>query len=76
MVLQAYYYFGVFPPLTFAVASTAVLLGLSALKEVFEFGGARVVGEREGVLIIGTGDHDKWDTQKDMVNNLVGATCG
>ena len=31
------------------------------------------VGEGEGVLFIGAGDTDEWDTQKDMVNNVLGA---
>ncbi len=35
-----------------------------------------MLGEGEGVLFIGAGDLDEWDTQKDMLNNLIGALLG
>ncbi len=54
----------------------AVILGFSAFHELFEYAGAMVVGEGEGVLFIGAGDIDEWDTQKDMRNNLLGAILG
>ena len=54
----------------------AVILGFSAFHELFEYAGAMVVGEGEGVLFIGAGDIDEWDTQKDMRNNLIGAIIG
>ena len=38
--------------------------------------GAMTVGEGEGVLFIGAGDLDEWDTQKDMLNNLIGGLLG
>lgn len=34
------------------------------------------VGEGEGLLFIGAGDTDEWDTQRDMVNNAIGALLG
>jgi len=49
-----------------------LVLGLSAVHELYEFAGALVLGEGEGVLFIGAGDLDQWDTQKDMANNLIG----
>lgn len=55
------------------VAIIAVVLGLSAFHELFEYAGAVTVGEGEGVLFVGAGDIDEWDTQKDMRNNLFGA---
>jgi uncharacterized membrane protein YjdF len=51
-------------------------LGFSAIHELFEFAGALLLGKGEGVLWIGAGDLDMWDTQKDMLFNLVGAIVG
>ena len=76
MVLRAYYFYGVYPPAMIAVAAVAVILGFSAFHEIFEYAGALAVGEGEGVLFIGAGDLDEWDTQKDMLNNLIGAILG
>ena len=58
------------------LAIIALVLGFSAFHELFEYGGALTVGEGEGVLFVGAGDTDEWDTQKDMRNNLVGALIG
>ncbi|MFH1802218.1 MAG: DUF2238 domain-containing protein [archaeon] len=58
------------------LAIIAVLLGFSAFHELFEYAGAMTVGEGEGVLFVGAGDLDEWDTQKDMRNNLVGGIIG
>ncbi len=58
------------------IAIIAVVLGFSAFHELFEYGGALAVGEGEGVLFIGAGDLDEWDTQKDMFNNLIGGLLG
>jgi len=58
------------------VAILALLLGFSAFHELFEYGGALVLGEGEGVLFVGAGDIDEWDTQKDMFNNLIGGLIG
>ena len=58
------------------VAILVVLLGSSALHEIYEYGGALAFGEGEGVLFIGAGDLDEWDTQKDMLNNLIGGILG
>jgi len=49
-----------------------IVLGLSALHELYEFAGALLLGEGEGVLFIGAGDLDAWDTQKDMLHNFLG----
>ncbi len=54
------------------IAIIAVVLGFSAFHELFEYAGALTVGEGEGVLFVGAGDIDEWDTQKDMFNNLIG----
>ncbi len=52
------------------------VLGISAAHELYEFAGAMLLGEGEGVLFIGAGDLDEWDTQKDMLNNLIGSIVG
>ncbi len=54
----------------------AVVLGFSAFHELFEYAGAVLLGKGEGVLFVGAGDIDPWDTQKDMRNNLFGALIG
>ncbi len=76
IVLRAYYFIGVYTPTMITVAAVAVIMGFSAIHEIFEYAGAMAVGEGEGVLFIGAGDLDEWDTQKDMLNNLVGAILG
>ncbi|MBT3303742.1 DUF2238 domain-containing protein [Candidatus Woesearchaeota archaeon] len=58
------------------VVVLVVMLGLSAFHELFEYGGALALGEGEGVLFIGAGDADEWDTQKDMLNNVIGGLLG
>lgn len=76
VVLRAYHFYGVYPPVLIAVATVALILGFSAFHELFEYAGAMAVGEGEGVLFIGAGDLDEWDTQKDMLNNLIGGVLG
>lgn len=59
------------------IASTLVIvLGISAAHELYEFAGAILLGSGEGVLFIGAGDLDQWDTQKDMLNNVIGGLIG
>jgi putative membrane protein len=53
-----------------------VVMGFAALHELYEFAGALLLGEGEGVLFIGAGDLDPWDTQKDIFNNLLGVLAG
>ena len=53
-----------------------IVLGISAAHELYEFAGAILLGKGEGVLFIGAGDLDQWDTQKDMLNNVIGGLCG
>ena len=53
-----------------------IILGISAIHELYEFAGALLLGEGDGVLFIGAGDLDPWDTQKDMLNNLIGGIAG
>lgn len=61
----------------FCVISTFIIvLGISAAHELYEFAGAILLGEGDGVLFIGAGDIDQWDTQKDMLNNIVGGVVG
>ncbi len=76
MVLRAYHLYGVCSPPMIAVGAVAVILGFSAFHEIFEFPGALAAGAGEGVLFVGAGDLDDWDTQKDMLNNLIGALPG
>jgi len=52
------------------------IMGFASLHELYEFVGAILLGEGEGVLFIGAGDLDQWDTQKDILNNLIGALIG
>ena len=61
----------------FCIISTfVVVLGISAAHELYEFAGAVLLGEGDGVLFIGAGDIDQWDTQKDMLNNIIGGLVG
>lgn len=76
IVCRAYHFHGHYSPGFIVVATLVVMLGFSAFHEIFEYAGALLVGEGEGVLFIGAGDLDEWDTQKDMVNNVVGASIG
>jgi len=52
------------------------ILGLSAFHELVEFAGEVTLGKGGGIFFIGPGDLDEWDTQKDMLNNLIGAIIG
>ena len=62
---------------TVRIASTLVIvLGISAAHELYEYAGAILLGSGEGVLFIGAGDLDQWDTQKDMLNNVIGGLIG
>lgn len=76
IVCRAYHFHGDYSPAFIVVATMVVMLGFSAFHEIFEYVGALLVGEGEGVLFIGAGDLDEWDTQKDMVNNVIGAAIG
>ncbi len=76
MLYRTYYLKGPYKGLFMYIAIIAVVLGFSAFHELFEYGGALAVGEGEGVLFIGAGDLDEWDTQKDMFNNLIGGLLG
>lgn len=76
IVLRAYRFYNLYSPAFTVVATLVVILGCSAFHEIFEYLGAITVGEGEGVLFIGAGDIDEWDTQKDMVNNVIGALLG
>ena len=56
--------------------TVTTVMGFAAFHELYEFAGAVLLGEGEGVLFIGAGDLDQWDTQKDILNNLIGALAG
>jgi len=58
------------------LAIITLVLGISAFHELIEYFGAITLGEGEGFLFIGVGDLDRFDTQKDMRNNLIGAVFG
>jgi len=72
IIVRAYDYTGLEHGLMKYVMVLIIVLGFSAAHELYEFGGAVLLGEGEGVLFIGAGDLDQWDTQKDMLNNLIG----
>ncbi len=59
-----------------SIATITMVLGIAAAHELYEFAGALLLGEGEGVLFIGAGDLDQWDTQKDILNNLIGGLAG
>ncbi len=50
-----------------------LILGFGAFHELIEFGGARLMGQGEGLFLYGAGDIDEWDTQKDLLMGLFGA---
>lgn len=52
------------------IFSILVLLGLSAVHELIEYASTLMLGPERGMLKIN--DPDKFDTQKDLLNNLVG----
>lgn len=72
MIYRTYKLIGPYKGWFMIIAILAVVLGLSAFHELFEYAGAELLGEGEGVLFVGAGDIDEWDTQKDMRNNLLG----
>lgn len=76
MLFRTYNLVGYYKGWFMIIAIIAVILGFSAFHELFEYAGAVTVGEGEGVLFVGAGDIDEWDTQKDMRNNLIGALLG
>ncbi len=61
---------------TIAVATILLIMGIAAFHELYEFAGAVLLGKGEGVLFIGAGDLDQWDTHKDILNNLIGGLAG
>lgn len=76
ILYRTYHLVGFYKGIFMYVAIIAVILGFSAFHELFEYAGALTVGKGEGVLFVGAGDLDEWDTQKDMFNNLIGALIG
>ncbi len=58
------------------LAAFLIMLGLSALHEIFEFIWGVALGIGDGILFVGAGDNRIWDTQKDMINNLEGGILG
>lgn len=76
IALRAYHLKGLYPTWMINLAGLVLILGLSAFHEIFEYAGAMVLGQGEGVLFVGAGDLDEWDTQKDMLNNLIGGLLG
>ena len=76
MLFRTYSLVGPYKGWFMYVAIIAVILGFSAFHELFEYAGALTVGKGEGMLFVGAGDLDEWDTQKDMRNNLIGAIVG
>jgi uncharacterized membrane protein YjdF len=52
------------------VGTTLLIMGIGALHELMEFGSTMMLGPEKGMLK--TNDPDKFDTQKDLLNNLCG----
>ena len=76
ILYRAFYYYKVNSPYFIIVAVLVVTLGFSAFHELVEYAGALTLGKGEGLLFIGAGDIDTWDTQKDLLNNLIGGMIG
>lgn len=76
ILYRSYHLIGPYKGWFIYFAIIAVILGISAFHELFEFGGAMVYGDGDGVLLVGAGDLDPFDTQKDLLNNFVGGVVG
>ena len=76
ILLRTYRESGLYKGWLMYLAIIALILGFSAFHELVEYIGAVTLGEGEGFLFIGVGDLDRFDTQKDMLNNLVGGILG
>jgi uncharacterized membrane protein YjdF len=50
------------------------ILGIGAIHELIEFASTLILGPEKGMLKIN--DPDKYDTHKDLLNNLMGALVG
>ena len=53
------------------VGTLLVILGIGGIHELIEFGSTVALGPEKGMLKLGDGD--VFDTQKDLLNNLLGA---
>jgi uncharacterized membrane protein YjdF len=53
------------------VGTVLLILGIGAIHELIEFGSTLILGGEKGMLKLN--DPDKFDTQKDLGNNLLGA---
>ena len=58
--------------LYYSILILIIIMGFSAIHELIEFGGAIILGKGDGLLYLGAGDLDPWDTQKDLLNNFLG----
>lgn len=56
------------------VGTILLMLGLSGIHELIEFASTLMLGPEKGMLKIN--DPDKFDTHKDLLNNLLGALLG
>lgn len=54
----------------------SAILGLSVLHEIIEYIGAIVIGSGGGFLGFGPGDFGEFDTQIDLIMNLIGILIG
>ena len=73
MLFRYFHFVGPYKGWAKVAAIIIIVLGLSAFHELFEFAGALIFGKGEGVIFLGAGDLDQWDTQKDMLNGLLGS---
>jgi uncharacterized membrane protein YjdF len=53
------------------IGTILVILGIGGIHELIEFGSTIALGPEKGMLKIGDGDF--FDTQKDLLNNMLGA---
>lgn len=76
ILYKTFHYYKFYSPYFLMVGIIVIILGFSAFHELLEFAGAVTLGKGEGILFIGAGDLDEWDTQKDMLNNVIGGIIG
>ena len=76
MLIRAHLFNKIFSTPFMYLMVILLVLGFSAAHEIIEYQGAKTFGEGEGFIFFGVGDKDKFDTQKDMQNNLLGGIFG
>jgi len=54
----------------------SIILGISAIHEIFEYLGLLVIGTGGGFLGFGPGDGGQYDIAQDLISNLIGIVIG